>query len=264
MEYNLDTFLKLSEKYLKYQFMLYPISLKDVDLKLQHSMMQSHQSNTDTIFSIRKIIEIKKVNDVFCLSRALFESIVNMGLIISGKIENAADRFFEYQYVEAYKIFQHLKRIEPDFVDKVYKSDTITIITKGRNNFVLKYGNLNNWCDLNMIERVYLIDKTFPPTCSFDKIYEYLYCQVYRKGSNAIHRTFTGLGRANIIRIIELNGNNYISPMANIDHLELACIHSLAVYLSSIRFLGYLIFDKRIDIETYYQQEIARIFEGKE
>ncbi|MDD2353482.1 MAG: DUF5677 domain-containing protein [Atribacterota bacterium] len=264
MKYNLDTFLKLSDKYLKYSFMLYPISLKDVNLKLQHSMMQSHQSNTDTIFSIRKIIEIKKVNDVFCLSRSLFESIVNMGIIMSGKIENAEDRFYEYQYVEAYRTFQHLKRIEPDFVNKVYKHDTVNIITKGRNNFVLKYGNLNNWCGLNMIERVNLIDKVFPPTCSFDKIYEYLYCQVYRKGSNAIHRTFTGLGRANIIRIIELNGSNYISPMADIGNLELSCIHSLAVYLSSIRFLGYLLVGKKNSIETYYQEEIARIFEGKE
>lgn len=53
-----------------------------------------------------------------------------------------------------------------------------------------------------MIGRVHVIDKAFPAICSFDKIYEFLYCQVYRKGSNAIHRTYTGLGRANIIRII--------------------------------------------------------------
>jgi len=68
MELNTKTYQELAEKYLKYQFALYPMKF-DAAPKLQIAMMQSHQSNTNTMFSLRQIVALKNVNDVYCLSR---------------------------------------------------------------------------------------------------------------------------------------------------------------------------------------------------
>lgn len=136
------------------------------------------------------------------------------------------------------------------------------LIVEGRNAFVSEYGNANSWCGLNLIERIKLIDESFQPTCSNKKFFEYLYCQVYRKGSGAIHRTSAGLERSTVWTK-SMGGNLvFIEPTANIDHLVFASIHSLVVYLASIRFIGQIL--KGSKTESYYQKETARIIAGKE
>ena len=263
MELNIQTYQELAERYLKYQFALYPMRF-DAKPELQIAIMQLHQSNTDTIFSIRQIVALKNVTDVYCLSRSMFESVVNIGVLVTGKIKDAAQRFLDFQYLEAYKILHHLRQIEPDFVNKVYKPDKVKIITKKRNSFVSKYGNIDNWCDLNLIERIKLIDKNFPPTCSNNKFFEYLYCQVYRKGSGATHRTSTGLGRSTVWTKTMVDNLSFIEPTPNMDHLVFASIHSLIVYLASIRFIGQIIVGKKEETESFYQTETACIIAKKE
>ncbi len=76
MKLNIATYHKLAEKYLKYQFSLYPMRF-NVSKELQIAIMQLHQSNTDTMFSLRKIVSLKNVNDMYCLTRSMFESVVN-------------------------------------------------------------------------------------------------------------------------------------------------------------------------------------------
>lgn len=263
MELNIQTYQELAERHLTYQFALYPMKF-DAELELQIAIMQSHQSNTDTMFSLRRIVALKNVNDVYCLSRSMFESVVNMGVLVTGKIKDGAQRFLDFQYLEAYKILHHLRQVEPDFVNKVYKPDEVKVITEGRNSFVSKYGNIGTWCDLNLIERIKLIDKNFPPTCSNNKFFEYLYCQIYRKGSGATHRTSTGLGRSTVWTKTMVASLNFIEPTPNMNHLVFASIHSLIVYLASIRFIGQIIGNKKEETESYYHEETARIIAGKE
>ena len=98
MELNIPTFYKLAKRYLKYQFALYPMKF-NVEPELQIAIM------------LRQIVELKNVNDVYCLSRSMFESVVNMGVLVTGKIEDGAQRFLDFQYVEAYKILDHLRQI---------------------------------------------------------------------------------------------------------------------------------------------------------
>ena len=174
MELNIQAYQELAEKYLKYQFTLYPMKF-NAPLELQIVIMQLHQANTDTMFSIKQIVSLKNVNDVYCLSRSMFESVVNMGVLVTGKINDGAERFLGFQYLEAYRILDHLRQVEPDFVNKVYQPDEVKVITNGRNAFVSKYGNNSNWCGLNLIERIKLIDKNFPQTCSNKRFFEYLY-----------------------------------------------------------------------------------------
>jgi len=265
MELNIQTYQELAEIYLKYQFALYPMKF-DAELELQIAIMQSHQSNTDTMFSLRQIVTLKSVNDVYCLSRSMFESVVNMGVLVTGKIKDGAQRFLDFQYLETYKILQNLRRVEPEpnFVNKIYKPEVVKIITEGRNCFVSKYGNISSWCNLNLIERINLIDKYFPPTCSNNKFFEYLYCQVYRKGSGATHRTSAGLGRSTIWGKTKVDELNFIEPVHNINHLIFASIHSLIVYLASIRFIGRIIKKKEKEVEAFYHKETTRIIAGEE
>lgn len=261
MELSVKTFQELAEKYLKYHFALYPMRF-NIKLELQIAIIQSHQSNTDTMFSLRKIVELKNVNDVYCLSRSMFELVVNMGVLISGKIEDGEKRFLEFQYVEAHRILGHLKQIEPEFTDKVYAPEEVKIIIAGRNDFVSEYGNVNDWSGLNLIEKVRLIDGSFVPTCSSKKFFEYLYCQVYRKGSGATHRTSAGLGRSTAWRKSMVGNLNFIEPTPNMNHLVFASIHSLIIYLASIRFIGQIL--KGNETESYYQKETTRLIAGKE
>ena len=165
---------------------------------------------------------------------------------------------------DMYEKLYHLRKVEPDFVNDIYKPDTIKIITDGRNSFVSKYGNIKNWCNLNLIERIKLIDKIFSPTCLNNKFFEYLYCQVYRKGSGATHRSSTGLGRSTVWTKTMVHNLNFIEPTPNINHLVFAGIHSLIVYLASIRFIGRIMGGKKEKTESFYQTETARIIAGKE
>jgi len=225
-------------------------------------MMLSHQSNTDTMFSLRRVVALKNVNDVYCLSRSMFESIVNMGVLLTDEVAGGAQRFLRFQYVEAYRIFEHLKRVDPDFAGKIYDPEDAKVIVAERNAFVSEYGNVSYWCGLNLIERVRLVDENFPPTCSTAKFFEYLYCQVYRKGSGAIHRTSAGLGRSTVWTKSMVNDLIFIEPKPNMNHLVFASIHSLIVYLASIRFIGRIL--EGGEAESYYQKETARLIAGKE
>jgi len=94
------------------------------------------------------------------------------------KINGGVQRFLDFQYLEAYKILDHVRQVEPDFVNKVYKPDEVKVIKEGRNAFVSKYGNISNWCGLGLIERVILIDKTFPQTCS-SKVFSSIFIAKY-------------------------------------------------------------------------------------
>lgn len=211
------------------------------------------------MFSLRQIVMLKNVNDIYCLSRSMFESVVNMGVLLTDKIKDGAQRFLDFQYLEAYRILQHLRQVVPDFANKVYKPDEVKITTEGRNSFVSKYGNINNWCNINLIERIKLIDKNFSPTCSNKKFFENLYCQVYRKSSGATHRTSIGLGRSTIWTKTRVDNLTFVEPTSNMNHLVFASIHSLIVYLASIRFVGQIIGNKKLEIESFYQEETTRI-----
>jgi len=48
------------------------------------------------------------------------------------------------------------------------------------------------------------------------------------------------------------------------NHLVFASIHSLLVYLASIRFVGQILEGKKEETESFYQKETARIIAGKE
>jgi len=260
--YNIKWYQELAGKYLTYNSTLYPMTI-NADIKLQKVMFELHQSNTDTMNSIKQLVSLKKVNDIYCLSRSMFESVVNMGALVSGKIYGGAERFEDFQYVEDYKTYNKLRTVFPTFTDMVYKQDIVKKITEQNDKFLKKYKKDNNWCGLNMCERTKLIDGSFPPTCSNSKFFEWLYYFFYKLSSSATHRSSTTLKRSIAwLKSDDSNKNsNSVYPTSNVPNLVLAGFHSLIFYLASIRFISYIL--NRTEIESYYQKETTRIIPVK-
>ena len=92
------------------------------------------------------------------------------------------------------------------------------------------------------------------------KFFKYLYCQVYSNGSGATHRTSAVLEKSTVWTKSMVGNLNFIEPKPNMNHLVFASIHSLTVYLASIRFVSQIL----EGMESYYQseKEAARIITG--
>jgi len=262
MKYTIQKYQEFAEKYLTYNSTLYPMKI-DADIKLQKVIFELHKSNTDAMNSIKQLVLLKKVNDIYCLSRSMFESVVNMGLLVSGKIDGGAERFEDFQYVEDYKIYNKLRPIFPAFAYMLYKQDSVKKITEQNDKFKNKYKNYKNWCGLDIYNRTKLIDNTFPSTCSNSKFFEWLYYYFYSLSSSATHRSSNALKRSTVwLKSDDSNKySNLVYPTSNMPNLVLASFFSLIFYLASIRFIGHIL--DRTEAESYYQKETTRIIPVK-
>ena len=260
MDFNKKTFNELVRKYLELNSSFFPFTF-GFNPNLQARLIECHHANTETFVSISQIFRLKHISDLFLLSRAMFESVINMGVLLSTKVPNGVDRFECFKYVEAYKTMVHLKEVEiiPGFVEKIYKPDDVKKITEGRDAFVSKYGAVSNWSGMNMIQRVNLVDSYFPPTWSNSKFAEYLYCQIYRKGSSAAHKTSISFDRTILIKTSTKGKNKKWTRQPIQKALIFAGFHSIINYLLSLRFFGRIVEGREDEVEAYYQNEINRI-----
>jgi hypothetical protein len=65
---------------------------------------------------------------------------------------------------------------------------------------------LSTWTGHSLEEKVKLLDENFPPTYNEKHFYEYLYCQVFRKGSSATHSSYAGLSKGVQVESITVPG----------------------------------------------------------
>jgi hypothetical protein len=200
-------------------------------------------------------------NDVLSLSRTMFESVVNMGLLLSNIIPNGVERFKDYKFCDDYKLMCHLRDedISPGFFEQVYNSETISKLTEEKDKYFAKFGSSGSWCGINLLARVRLLDKYYPPTGSMKHFLEFLYCYVYRIGSSSIHRTASSFClTSKLVRTPSGKGHKVsIQPITFT--LVLFCLHAVYIYLLSIRFSGSMIQDKKEEIESYYQNEHKKL-----
>jgi len=95
--------------------------------------------------------------------------------------------------------------------------------------------------------------KNMPPTCKEKHFYEYLYCQIYRRGSPATHSSFGGLSKGVKIEMIKVPGDLAAKRFkADLQHLVFSCYHSLIAFLSSVRFMGFAI--EKPETEDYFHK----------
>lgn len=256
-KFDENKFYKLSKKYLDFNKSLHPITVIN-DPKLFGLLIEFHHVNTQTMLSIINIFGMAHTNDILSLSRTMFESVVNMGLLLSNTIPNGVDRFMDYKFCEEYKLMIHLKdaNISPEFIDTVYGPETISILTENKDKYFAKFGSYGNWCGMNMLARVRILDNYYPISGKMKHFMEFLYCYVYRLGSSSTHRTSSSFCLTRELVRNESKDNHIVSIQPMKFTLLLFTLHSLYIYLLSIRFMGTKIEGKRDEIEEYYQNEL--------
>jgi hypothetical protein len=251
-KFTKSNFLKISQEVLNFQLSaLYPILVQN-GYHRASLIFLNHDRNFSTFLTVRYLVEHERVADIYALSRVMFDSIVSMGLLTKSLIPNDLDRYQNHQFVESYKYYSHLEKLGLANLSGISSSDVLMLKAK-RNEYLSKYGkNVSTWTGKSLEENVKLLDNNFPRTCNEQHFYEYLYCQVYRKGSPATHSSFAGLGKGveteEFIIPGSLTGHRF---KTNEPHLIFSCFHSLLVFLSSIRFMGHSL--QKVEAEQYFQ-----------
>lgn len=255
-KFTKSNFLKISQEALDFQLKsLYPLYVHS-DLERINLIFLNHDRNFSTFLSIMYLVEHQRVADVYTLSRSLYESIITMGLLAKEMVFDELDRFQNYQFIEIYKSYSHLKKLGLERLSGVKPSEVEFVKTK-REEYIRKYGKqLATWTGKSLEENVKMVDNNYPPTCNEDHFYEYLYCQVYRRGSPSTHSSFAGLSKGIDIEEVAIPGSVTAHRFkTNEDQLIFSCFHSLLVFLSSVRFLGYAL--EKEETEQYFHK-IAR------
>jgi len=245
-------FLTISQEILDFQLKtLYPVRVGE-DPNRINLIFLNHDRNFSTFLTIRYLVEHERVADIYTLSRAIFESIVSMGILAKSVIPDDLHRYQEYQFTEIDKTYDHLERLGLQQLSGVSPSD-IDLVRRKRQAYINKYGrNLSTWTGHSLEQSVKILDKNYPPTCNESHFYEYLYCQVYRKGSSTTHASFGGLSKGVQIETIRVPGDFTAHRLkANESHLIFSCFHSLLVFLSSVRFLAFA--QQKAEAEVYFQ-----------
>ena len=247
-------FMKISQEVLDFLRALGRVGGKKGLLRVKLVSL-NHYRNFSTFLTIRYLVEHERVTDIYSLSRSMFESIISMGLLSKHLVKDDIERYQDFQYIEVYKTYNHLKRLGLEQLSGVSSSEVDFVCSK-RNEYLRKWGrntpNTPTWTGKSLEQNVKLVDEAYAPTGDEKHFFEYLYCQVYRKGSPAVHSSFGGLAKGVDTEEVMINGIPLLRFKANEAHLIFSCFYSLLVFLSSVRFLGYLVDMK--ETEDYFQK----------
>jgi len=252
-KFSKPNFIKLSKDVLDFQLKtLYPLQIKN-DPERANLIFLNHDRNFSAFLTIKYLFEHGRIADIYTLSRSMFESVISMGLLSKKLISNDLERYQNYQFIEIYKNYTHLKKLNLERTSGLLHEDFVYIKRK-RDEYINKFGNnFASWTGKNLEENVKLIDKNFLPSCNENRFYEYLYCQVYRKGSPSAHASFAGLSKGVEVEKVQLSSNLVAQRFKpNEPHLIFSCFHSIILFASSIRFLGTLLNKK--ETEAYFHK----------
>ena len=114
---------------------------------------------------------------------------------------------------------------------------------------------------MNAIEICKILDKYYPPVIKSKHFFEFMYCQSYRYGSSATHRSQQGISRhLRIISASSIKGGRLHFAQAREEGLILNYFHSLVAFLASTRVLGRAF--NIPSLEDYFQKKIGFLIAG--
>lgn len=251
-KFSTANFMLVSSEVLNFQLgALYPVHANKEPVRI-NLLFLNHDRNFSTFLTIKYLVEHQRVADIYTLSRSMFESIISMGLLAKNLVADDIERYKEFQYLEIYKNHAHLTKLGLERLSGLAASDA-QVVSDRRSDYVKKWGKKeSSWTGRSLEDNVKTVDGAYPPTCNESHFYEYLYCQVYRKGSRSTHSSFAGLSSGVNMESIILPGAVAKRFTVNEGHLIFSCFHSLLVFLSSVRFLG--LATGKTECETYFQK----------
>ena len=235
-----SSFARISHEALDFQLRaLYPVE-EGSDPERVYLVFLNHDRNFSTFLTIKDLVERERVADIYSLSRAMFESVITMGLLAAHLIPEDVERYQQFQFVEISRRYEHMKRLGLQYLTGVSAEDGDLVSAK-RKEYAFRWGNrMSSWSGNSFEKDVRLVDRAYRPACDEPHFYEYLYCQVYRTGSQSVHASFAGLAKGVQAEGVELGGLNISRFKPSEKHLIFSAFHSLLVFLSSVRFLGHL------------------------
>lgn len=251
-KFTTANFTQVSGEALNFQLAaLYPVHAKKNPERI-NLLFLNHDRNFSTFLTIRYLVEHQRVADIYTLSRSMFESIISMGLLAKNLVSDDITRYQEFQYLEINKTYMHLKKLGLENLGGLSSSDA-QVVSDKRSEYLKKWGKKeSSWTGRSLEDNVKTVDGAYSPTCNESHFYEYLYCQVYRKGSQSTHSSFAGLLKGVDTETVTIPGVVARRFTVNEGHLIFSCFHSLLVFLSSVRFLG--IATGKTECEAYFQK----------
>ena len=253
-KFSKANFMRVSRRALNFQLAtLYPVTNRK-DPKRIDVLFLNHDRNFSTFLTIRYLVEHERVADIYTLSRSIFESIISMGLLTKNLVADDIARYQDFQYLEIYKTHEHLKKLGLEDLSGLSASDA-QLVSEKRAAYKRKWGNReSSWTGRSLEDNVKMVDAAYPSTCNESHFYEYLYCQVYREGSQSAHASFAGLSKGVGVQVITPSMKRFTVSEG---HLIFCCFHSLLAFLSSVRFLGTI--TGRTECEDYFQQTASYV-----
>lgn len=240
---------------------IYPLQFTDNSGK-QGLIILNHHMNKDSIDSVSVLANKHRALDIGIIGRSIFESVLNMALIEYLPVKNGVTRYYLFMSVESLKVYRHMADIEPETAGKIYKPDDIKKWEAESRRYESEYGRASSsWSGISAIESCKILDKHYPPVVNSKHFFEFMYCQSYRYGSSAVHRSQQGISRhLRIISASSIIGGRVHSAQTTEEGMIFNYFHSLVVFLASTRVLGRAF--NIPSLEDYFQKEIGFLIAG--
>jgi hypothetical protein len=122
-KFTTSNFMRVSDEALKFQLSaLYPVPAQKDQVRID-LLFLNHDKNVSTFLTIKYLAEHQRVADIYVLSRSMFESAISMGLLAKSLVASDISRYQEFQYLEIYKTYAHLKRLGLENLSGLSASD---------------------------------------------------------------------------------------------------------------------------------------------
>lgn len=240
---------------------IYPLQFSDKTGK-QGLIILNHHTNKDSIDSIKVLAGMQRASDVGVIGRSIFESVLNMGLLVHLPANDGVNRYRLYSSIESLKVYRHMAQIEKETADKIFTAENIRKWETDLKQYERDYGVVTSaWSGKTAVEICQILDGEYPPVVKSEHFYEFLYCQIYRYGSSAVHRSGQWLARhVDIITAPASRGGRVHTARSREEGSVFNYFHSLIAFLSSMRMIGKAF--NLPSLEDYFQKKVGFLIAG--
>jgi len=240
---------------------IYPLEFTD-DSGKQGLIILNHYLNKDSMDSVKILTNKQRALDVGIIGRSIFESVLNMGLIWYLPVNEGVTRYELFMSVESKKVYEHMADIEKDTASKIYKSEDIKRWEAESAQYERDYGRAtSSWSGKGAVEICKILDREYPPVIKSEHFFEFMYCQSYRYGSSATHRSQRGISRhLEVVSAPSRSGGTVHSAQIKEEGLVFNYFHSLIAFLASMRVIGRAF--NIPSLEDYFQRKVGLLIAG--
>ena len=260
-EITVETLNEQLQEILTQDSKIYPLQFTDEPSK-QGLVILNHQLNKDSINSVKTLANMRRALDVGIIGRSIFEAVLNMGLIWHLPENEGVTRYELYLSIESLRIYRHMAQIEEETANKIYKQEDIKKWETEWERYERDYGTVTpSWSGMTAVEVCKILDRALQTVVKSNHFFEFLYCQIYRYGSAAVHRSQQGISRhLEIVSAPSRSGGRVHSARAREEGLIFNYFHSLIAFLTSMRIVGKVF--NIPSLEDYFQKKVGSLIAG--